>query len=708
MNKVFSDNSSTIVQVEVIDNKRKINNQIILHNNKTGHIKIHNENETLFNKTRAYADKIISKNNLNQKNEKIQMKKMLEKCLLYKNLTINSFSEFQNISHDLNALKIPFLNFINYDEYINNNRTFQITVNLNFQGNYSNNQSYNISNKISVVDINEHNKNHIRVNSVGTLKKLKQDEIEKKNKKSNIKNNLENKIKDFIHSKINEKELNFIDFKNVSDKQIKEIVKDFHLNQKHKNSKATDLKSINNKTHYDNTSMKILYKKIDAMSEKLTKIFKKVLRDIIDNPTDYTTENKTDNNLNYLQSEIKQSILSSIANHIPEINLNKSNAVKVHLNSTVNLEEKINKTMKNFTDLVSKNFKIKQDVSFIEAKKINFNKHLENLAAQQKIAITLNRTNQILRKNKTTSINKFSNKEIQELIKKKKIVFEMKKLHVNKASLNNFIFNKTNRMNNAGFDNKNALNHTSIRNSLKNMTTKITNNTEIMKKAINHIKVNINKYNRTQVKNKSRHNVQIKVNNKKLDMKPAMQNETKVQQQRKLNKTRASYELEKIIKNNSTLFELQKKIGKSLPELKINPSKKHGILKTNYTSIDRNIQSNLTQKKINAQAITDKPYEFRTQILNRSLKNLDKTNHIKESIARYIPQVDHKIKIDSTFLKNKRNEREIIVTENKNESKIKQIHDNKPSIVHEDLEVDDGSMMAEILKAYKKRFNKKH
>jgi len=659
------------------------------HNNSSKSYEITKKLDLNFNKT---------KNNKLNDIQIFNEKRDLVKGVLYKNITIQGENDLKALEQDLRILKIDFPKNVNVKEYLKRNKLLRLNLNLVFRNNKS---------ILNVTNIN-HNSSY----NAGFNK----DAVESKNKTQihhggynnrffKNKTHLEKKIKEFIEAKIVDKTLNASNIHMVSKKEIKKIVNDFHAEKINNTIITINNMIIKNQASLDSSIMmrkdlkkmkkvngninttQLLYKNLDKISERLTLMFKKVLKDIVLNPTNYILEGKLENNLSFMKEEIRDSLSESIEIQGREkiILINKKEN-KTHSEIAKKINEITNSTTHNKTE--------KTIIEVIKNLTNNLHQKSNEINFIQTNVVKNIQKNSLNSKSTLKNFTDISNKEINNLLSKKidhinKIQFQLKKSYSPKVTV--------------------ELQKNNI-NSSNTKTYQINKLTELDHKVKNHIKVNtqlplklINagkniKLNKTQEEKQILNSIEVK-NKPKSDTKKH---------------ENANTIYKKLETQKNSILEIEKKIISRLPKIKkmletkkLNDSDiKHSSEKLNKSSlfkINLNSTVNINKKDQQKNSIlaTNKTkimsinLEEKLTNLRKDVKILDKSDiNNKNYISSISDNKLNKKIVDSIFSKDLSN------------LHTKKTQNKKEELKHEDLEVDDGSVMAEILKGYKNKHKK--
>lgn len=655
--------------------------------------------------------KLVEDFNRNKENEinKIKIlndKKDLEKGIIYRNITIQGENDMKVLEQDMKILKFDLLNYVNVIEYLKRNKLLRINLNLNFLNNLSQVNNTNIV-YVNKTDSTK-SKNHTKINH-NTFKK----HASMKNK-----THLENKIKDFIAEKIINKTLNISNIHKIRNKEIKVIVSDFHdkdiksLNKTIVNKINNNFSSFNNrnfvirknliKTKKINKNLnttELLYRNLDKVSERLTLMFKKVLKDIVLNPSDYILEGKLENNLSFMKEEIKNSLSESIQIPVKDkiISITKSenknhNEMSKKINELAD-SKSLNKTKKIVVEVV-KNFT-----------KNLFNKSNEINFIQSKI-VENPKKNSINSKSTNKNVTDITKNEIINLISKKmdnnnKIQFVLKKSYSKKIAVElqtNYSIPVESK---AHKNNKlTELDH--------KVNKHIKDNFPTLKKPIQNEKKII--ANKTKVEKHSTNALPVK-------------NQPKIES---MNTEKANLH-KKLESQKNSILELQKKIFSQLPEMKQTHEKKKLNESTQKESFKNLNKSSGLKKNHKTVANINKKNEVRKSVLvtnntlitsnltkvlkqeirkNKKDKLAESSSNLRKDINKVLDNANsnnkNTISSNSEENQNKKNLGSIFSQDLNNFNK--KIQNKKVEMKHEDLEIDDGSVMAEILKAYKNKF----
>lgn len=748
----------------------------------------------------AIAVNLNNTSEIREKNEEIKIIKVNDNfdkgVVLRKNLTIQNLEEAEKLQHDLILLKFDFLNKLNIENYLKTNKILSLNLNFNFRNNQS---LINSTNSKFINQINQKKqviigRNYTNLNFSHSINNFTT------NGNINNRTHLEKKIKDFISQKIMNKSLNVSSIHNISDIQIKQILSDFHSKEKNvlqnnlKDRKNRNLKfnlSLNktkslyiNKNHKEdmNKTRQIIYQNIDKISNKLTFIFKKVLKDLLEDLNIHEINSRIEHNISELKNEIRDSLSQPLnnSNHLiyksdkikkktispkSEIDkkhlINKSDNIKkktISPKSEINQIQFINKT----NNIKKKSISPKSEIQKKIQQNNNIIKYINNSTSSKYAGILKNLTDNIA-KNTATEIN-FLQKNTNSVAKKnnlkknsltnksKKSIENKKEIHnLQKAKKEKIDKNRGEKLSNIT---KSDVINKQIRFVFENSFSKMIpheknsekayqsfnknkREEEINKKSFHHIREKINqlkKY-KTLPEAKIHKNIEIKNATKassiKANLKKDLKNLTQL-----INHKNKTIEHDKSPSNS--IFEMEKKIISQLPLLKkfiekikiIDDKKNLSIHNKTDIKLEINnkkiLESNheikkliLINKNITVQNKTKGPLIEKnfTKILNERKIQADKNSTIlkQEMKVELIKMKEEVIKINSTSIvskvNNSINHSDIKLKSEPTKEKEKKVEKSnnlgkkkKEEIV--DLEIDDNSMMAEILKTYKNKFKK--
>jgi hypothetical protein len=683
-----------------------------------------NNNQTLnfskiHSKIPVYLNKTKNKNLTEIK--VLNDKKNLDNGVIYRNINIQGENDFENLENDMKILNFDFLNYINVTDYIKKNKLIRLNLNLNFRNSETKDNSTEINH--NYVKYASLIKNTPKYKNISMLNKTKLHPQVKKNNTLNNKTHLEKNIKDFISKKLINNNINASNIHNIRNREIKKIVADFQAEEIKKiNKNNTIIISYNNKSLCNNSMMvkidsneskkeklnkkstELLYKNIDKVSERLTSMFKKVLKDIVLNPSDYILDIKLDNNLSFMREEIKNSLSESIEipvkNEFKNFNITKNllknNEINKKIDQKVNKatpSTKVNKTAKKIIETIKNlthNFINKShEINFIQTKSIKGNRITKNNFAN----------------NNATNVKK---EEIQNLISKKidiknKIEFILKKsyskikavvLQANQTISNQSKIN-SNHLKRSELDHKSSKNiqdAVSELNNIINFSNKTINNTVknflINTKVENHNRNVILGKNKVIVnKNKHENLKMFKIFESQKKSIIEIEKEIISQQPKSKNKLEKTFNDNK----NNNNSEPKVNLGKIYNLASKQNSKANGNEDMNKPN-SNNKTSNISNYKIEVEK-NKKDKEIKPSLYLRKEINLsDKTkNYVKNSMFSNLNLIKKDVRQVST--KN--------LNASYNKPNVKKVEQK-----HEDMEIDDGSVMAEILKAYKNKLKK--
>lgn len=650
-------------------------------------------------------------------------KKDIEVGIIYKNITIQNKVDYEKLKNDLNIFNIDFLNNINVTNYLKRNKTLKLIINFNFKEKYT--KSNEIEKKVLKPKNKSLNNKNIKLKNSSNLNQTNSKNFINSDKTFNNKTHLEKKIKDFIKQKILNKTLNVSNIYNVSKKEIHKIVSDFHEKEIKKtnnirtvveNKKSSSItkeiliKNLSNNLKIENSILKskeLLYKNIDKVSDRLSQMFKKVLKDIVLNPFDYILEGKLENNLSFMKQEIKSSLSESLEN------LNKNDIKMINTTKNIvhnNIDNDIKEKVKNNDGLSNLNKTSKDLVQTIRNLSNMYNKSNKLNFIESKSAIN----NKYVKKGselKNDSLNnrKETNKEIDNLINKKidkndKIDFILKKSYSKKIAVafqtNSSIYNSSKMKNKDHYLNEADY---KLKNFIHNKATEFDKINLILNKTFNSTK--------DKVLNKS---IKYNNNNKNLIIKNKTLKNNKI-----INKQEFQKIIKKIESEKKSLYEIEKKIISKLPKIKkILEDKKVNIpiIKEEINKMDRKPEKqgyniNLKNNHTNINDVN--------KALNINISSLENNKSIKEKEIKSSKNLRKENNLPSQT--NDNNKNSIFSNLNLNKKSISQVNKNDQKEIHslskakmvktekvkENLEIDDGSVMAEILKAYKNRIKNK-
>ncbi len=655
-----------------------------------------------------------------------------------RNITINNTSDIQNLKHDLRVLNFDLINITNYFQ---SNKPLSLIFNINFK---NNNKSILTSNK------NNYNTS-ITCSKTSNLKdklKVKENKVKKLGLSKN-KTNLENKIKDFISSKILNRTLNISHYHNITEKQITEIVIDFNSNvnkiylknrttknyQRNKTGKITPLNNhsnnVNNNNNYtlsennsnlfknfnnsNNTSFNnqlnssyIIHSNIDSISEKIALIFKRVLIDILSNPSNYIKDNNIEKDFYKIKHQIKDSFKESLDNNNSISKLKKIIKNKIGNNKTINkpsivkikptsnstsvinrinfIQVNLNKTSetkKNITEVYTRNNTNREILNLIKQK---INEHASNRAFENKIEFLFKNSSskrvEIYRYNNKHNEKKpnFENRSLNKKITNtsKTHILEIKKHNDKNVTVEYPIKNKTISKDKFNLRKLPIKNETvkiqekfeSSNNSIKEIQKKIVShlpNIKMMikdKKILNKINNLVNTNNFTSTLNKTSNivNNNYSKNNQNLNVSKIYMN---LIQNYNVNKIDNTSENKINIKDPKFILNITK--FKSNIDIDFDMNRKKNILE--YLKKENNVKIKFEINK-------------KIEMLNKASKNKTKSNEKNMFKSNKSISKDDKKRIN---LNNK--------TKNEYSKKY-------------DLEIEDGSMMADLLEEYKIKFRK--